>query len=86
MVNGSFKCFGSTQHIKNKFGFGFEVELKISTPTDEEIKAKIAEIHYAEGHMFNKEGVNELLASLNLNHLIDEVSAKGHAADIYAQV
>ena len=30
MVNGSFKCFGSAQHIKNKYGTGFEIEVKIA--------------------------------------------------------
>jgi hypothetical protein len=30
MVNGGiFKCFGSAQHIKNKFGTGYEIEIKI---------------------------------------------------------
>lgn len=29
MVNGQFKCFGSSQHIKDKYGMGFEIEVKI---------------------------------------------------------
>ncbi len=29
MVGGRFKCFGSSQHIKAKFGTGYEVEIKI---------------------------------------------------------
>ena len=33
MVNGSFKCFGSSQHIKNKFGTGYEIEVKITWPS-----------------------------------------------------
>ena len=33
MVRGGiFKCFGSSQHIKSKFGTGFEVEIKIKKP------------------------------------------------------
>jgi len=33
MVKGGiFKCFGGSQHIKNKFGVGFEVEVKIAIP------------------------------------------------------
>ena len=27
---GQFRCYGSAQHIKNKFGTGFEVEIKIA--------------------------------------------------------
>lgn len=26
---GQFRCFGSVQHIKNKFGTGYEIEVKI---------------------------------------------------------
>ena len=34
MVKGGiFKCFGSSQHIKNKYGVGFEVEVKIKIPS-----------------------------------------------------
>lgn len=36
MVNGEFKCLGSTQHLKNKFGEGFILTVKLSKrkPTD----------------------------------------------------
>ena len=29
MVNGKFKCLGSTQHIKNRFGDGYIVMIRI---------------------------------------------------------
>ena len=29
MVQGKIKCFGSTNHIREKFGQGFEVEMNI---------------------------------------------------------
>lgn len=33
MVRGGiFRCFGSSQHIKDKFSTGFEVEIKIKKP------------------------------------------------------
>jgi ATP-binding cassette subfamily A (ABC1) protein 2 len=28
MVNGHFKCLGSTQHLKNKFGDGYSIKIK----------------------------------------------------------
>merc|ERR1712178_393569 len=37
MVGGEFKCFGSSQHIKDKFGTGYEIELKIRTLSEEEL-------------------------------------------------
>jgi hypothetical protein len=32
------KCLGSTQHIKNKFGGGYEIEIKVEIPTYEYIE------------------------------------------------
>jgi ATP-binding cassette subfamily A (ABC1) protein 3 len=37
VTGGIFKCFGSSQHIKNKFGTGYEIEIKIKKLTDPEI-------------------------------------------------
>jgi ATP-binding cassette, subfamily A (ABC1), member 3 len=40
MVRGGvFKCFGSSQHIKNKFGTGYECEIKIRKPLYSELEA-----------------------------------------------
>ena len=38
MVDGQFKCIGSKQHIKNKFGTGYQVEIKFREPTIEIIQ------------------------------------------------
>lgn len=36
MVRGGiFKCFGSALHIKNKYGTGYEIEVKIGRLTEE---------------------------------------------------
>jgi len=34
---GKFTCFGSSQHIKNKYGTGYEVEIKIAKPTHSDL-------------------------------------------------
>lgn len=36
MVDGQFKCFGSSQHIKDKYGTGYELEIKIRTLSEQE--------------------------------------------------
>lgn len=39
MVKGGiFRCFGSSQHIKNKYGTGYEIEVKIKKMTKEDSK------------------------------------------------
>jgi ATP-binding cassette subfamily A (ABC1) protein 3 len=51
MVDGGFKCFGSSQHIKDKFGTGYEIEFKIRTLTEEESKVLIGKLGY--GNLLN---------------------------------
>jgi len=36
MVDGEFKCFGTSQHIKNKYGTGYEMEIKVRLLSEEE--------------------------------------------------
>eukprot|EP00593_Proboscia_inermis_P004856 CAMPEP_0171324652 /NCGR_PEP_ID=MMETSP0816-20121228/116325_1 /TAXON_ID=420281 /ORGANISM="Proboscia inermis, Strain CCAP1064/1" /LENGTH=589 /DNA_ID=CAMNT_0011823647 /DNA_START=130 /DNA_END=1899 /DNA_ORIENTATION=- len=35
MANGSLKCLGSAQHLKSRFGRGFQVELKVKNQVNE---------------------------------------------------
>lgn len=45
MVKGGvFKCFGSAQHIRNKFGTGYVMEIKIKTLQDDELRKIDAEL------------------------------------------
>ena len=37
MVNGNFKCIGTPQHIKSKYGKGFEIEVKLKILRKEEV-------------------------------------------------
>jgi len=38
MVGGEFRCFGTSTHIKDKYGTGYELEFKIRTLTEEEVQ------------------------------------------------
>lgn len=43
MVRGGiFRCFGSAMHIQNKYGDGYEVEVKIRKLEEKEIELKAA--------------------------------------------
>ena len=40
MVRGGiFRCMGSTQHVKNKYGVGYEIEIKVSKSIYQNIQA-----------------------------------------------
>lgn len=36
MVSGEFKCFGSATHVKDKYGTGYELELKVRELREDE--------------------------------------------------
>ena len=38
VTGGVFRCFGSSQHIKNKFATGYEIEAKFKVLSDDEIQ------------------------------------------------
>jgi ATP-binding cassette subfamily A (ABC1) protein 3 len=56
MVDGQFKCFGSKQHIKNKFGTGYQVEVKFLAPKLEELEEKVESLKISDflGHKKSK--------------------------------
>ena len=45
MVAGEFKCFGSAQYIKDKYGTGYEIEIKIRSLNENEIQERIDDIN-----------------------------------------
>lgn len=48
MVKGGvFKCFGTAQHIKSKFGTGYEIEIKLREPNDSELWS-LVQTHFAQ--------------------------------------
>jgi len=41
MVEGRLRCFGTAQHLKEKFGKGYEVKLKIDMEKIQEMKGTL---------------------------------------------
>lgn len=42
LINGKFVCFGSNQHLKNKFGDGYRIKIKLNRKNSEEIHELIS--------------------------------------------
>jgi ABC-type multidrug transport system ATPase subunit len=67
MVDGQFRCFGSSQYLKNKYGMGYEIEVKIKQLTPEQIndqKSQVGDKDYTKEadvkKVLTKLGVEEL--------------------------
>lgn len=68
MVRGGiFRCFGSSQHIKNKFGTGFEIQLKIRKTIFRDLEEIVEKCQF-----------KQILGSpINLLHAIADCRAAG---------
>ena len=72
MVKGGvFKCFGSVQHIKNKFGTGYELEVKIKPISKKQLLelAKRFSLERDQTRM-TIEQVKQLLTETNVDKVI----------------
>ena len=70
MVDGQFKWFGSKQHIKNKFGTGYQVEIKFRMPQTQAVENQVKQLgimdylkdkHASSYKIENKRGVEVVL-------------------------
>lgn len=82
MVDGQFKCFGSSQHIKDKYGMGFEIELKIRQLTDDQVKEK-QQLIKSNNEFVTTSGVRALLEKVGHENLFHEISENGFGSDLY---
>lgn len=81
MVNGEFKCFGSSQHIKDKYGTGYEIELKIKTLSEDETNPILAK--YQAGQILTWVQMHEILNGENYNALVPTLVDGGAGEEFY---
>jgi len=63
MANGKLRCLGSAQHLKSKFGQGYQVELKVKVvdESDQDYQTNLGTLASAAGHENLEEGVDVFL-------------------------
>ncbi|KAL4490757.1 hypothetical protein ABPG72_021811 [Tetrahymena utriculariae] len=88
-VEGILKCIGSIQQIKDKFGEGYEVEIKLKIPTEQELIQKLhsygisqsqvkEQIHYRE--------LEQYLKKMNAFNLYEQINDQGNGKQLYARL
>ena len=79
MVNGELQCMGSIQHIKSKFGQGYEVDVKTNALTNDEINQLVISLGLTYGTFIKVTMVQNILLALKEKHpdkiLIPDVSS-----------
>ena len=90
LVNGQFKCLGTSDEIKDQYGYGFEINLQIKDPNIDALLAKFKLNNDDKNVIIDKNSFDESINKYNLakyknyfqkNHLggklIDELNEKG---------
>ena len=84
MVAGRLRCLGTATRIKNKFGSGYELEIKVVIPTETDISDRLRSLHLV-GNL-KEDQVKVALTELGHPEYETEISAKGRGAAIFVQL
>ena len=62
MVRGGiFRCFGTAQHVKNKYGVGYEIEIKVQKSNYEQLKTLAGELNLRNDDLQEKIKLDEAI-------------------------
>jgi hypothetical protein len=84
MVAGRLRCLGSATRIKNKFGSGYELEIKVVIPTEIEVAESLKKIRFSGNLKLDQIGV--VLMELGHPEYEQEINPKGRGAAIHVQM
>jgi ATP-binding cassette subfamily A (ABC1) protein 3 len=74
MVNGEFVCLGRANEIKEKYGYGYEANIRIK-PMPEKIQNEILTKFNIDRHfLVNKDNIKEVLIKLGRQNYVDELT------------
>ncbi|KAL4488927.1 hypothetical protein ABPG72_005714 [Tetrahymena utriculariae] len=88
-VEGILKCIGTVQQIKDKFGEGYEVEVKLTVPSDDDLIRYLSSLGINEQEAQKHIQFNELysyLQRLNGMHYQEKIQANGEGSQLYARL
>ena len=87
MVNGNFKCIGTPQHIKSKYGEGYEIEIKVVPCSKEQIKQYMTQNKLENKIAIEEKELEGFLTYLKVEQSVQaEISPKGSGNYIYNQL
>ena len=86
MVNGNLKCLGTSQHIKSKYGGGYEIEIKLELPTKDQIEKTLKLVKLEANAHVEKKGVQDILKKLGIANLEKEINEEGTGSAVYSEL
>lgn len=82
MVNGRFKCYGSSQDLKDKFGTGYEVEVKFAWPSENDALELASKYEINKGDQVTSANIESYIKTIKMERLFEADQYSNFLADI----
>jgi len=87
MVNGQFKCLGTSQSLKETFGKGYEIPLRIANLTENEIKSRLQVFNLGIDDEIDMNMIKRMLTHFQKENFSNYLTAKDNlGSEIYNEV
>ena len=73
MVNGEFVCFGKANQIKEKYGYGYEANVRIKPLPEKQFNELLDKYNLDKNLLIDEKNVNDILNMVERKYYIDEL-------------
>jgi len=73
MINGEFICLGSANQIKERYGYGYEIEVRIKPLSENKFEEILREKHLSKNVKVHSRNIKQLLIELDRPEFIGEL-------------
>ena len=86
MVKGEFACLGKSGEIKEKYGYGYEIEVRIKPISESLFEKIITENNFDKNMKINLENIKTVLQKINKKNFIDELEKGRFGSKIVREI
>ena len=86
MVNGEFVCLGKANEIKEKYGYGYEIEVRIKPLSELKFEKILKESNLNKNLKINFQNINQILQEINKPNFINELTKGRFGSKIIREI
>ena len=87
MVNGEFVCLGTCNYVKETYGYGYDIDIRIKPMEQNELYTTIKGLNLKRNHKIRTlEEVQDILTKIGKAHFYKYISEQGIGRKIYHEV
>ena len=86
MVNGEFVCLGKAGQIKEKYGYGYEIEVRIKPISEIKFENILIDKDLDKNIKINMDNINDILKKLGKEHFINELQKGKFGSKIIREI